>query len=69
MPSSWGTQQQIDNSQEWRHLYQLAAVVVHIGDALSGHFATYRRGHHTTTSKYVYSYAFHIIILSDSVNI
>ncbi|GLV46021.1 Ubiquitin specific protease 30 [Carabus blaptoides fortunei] len=55
MPSSWGTQQHIDNSQEWRHLYQLAAVVVHIGDALSGHFATYRRGHHTTTSKWFYT--------------
>lgn len=55
MPSSWSAQHQIDSSQEWRHLYQLAAVVVHIGDAHSGHFATYRRGHHTTTSKWFYT--------------
>lgn len=51
MPSSWGAAQHTQSNQEWRHLYQLAAVVVHIGDAHSGHFATYRRGHHTTATK------------------
>ncbi|KAJ8981885.1 hypothetical protein NQ317_007277 [Molorchus minor] len=32
-------------ANEFRNVYQLAAVVVHAGDAHSGHFATYRRGH------------------------
>lgn len=35
---------------DWRHTYQLAAVVVHCGEgASSGHYATYRRAHHQPT--------------------
>ncbi|KAL1494564.1 hypothetical protein ABEB36_010142 [Hypothenemus hampei] len=32
-------------TNELRNVYQLTAVVVHTGDAHSGHFITYRRGH------------------------
>lgn len=39
--------------KEWRNVYQLAAVVVHSGDAHSGHFVTYRRGNQT--SKWFYT--------------
>lgn len=51
MPSAWGAGSLTDKAAEWRNVYQLAAVVVHSGDAHSGHFITYRRGHQNT--KYV----------------
>lgn len=48
MPMSWGPGSLSEMANEFRNVYQLAAVVVHTGDAHSGHFITYRRGHHTT---------------------
>lgn len=48
MPTAWGAGSLADMGSEWRHIYQLAAVVVHTGDAHSGHFITYRRGCNTT---------------------
>ncbi|XP_022906555.1 ubiquitin carboxyl-terminal hydrolase 30 homolog [Onthophagus taurus] len=46
MPTSWNAGSLSDNA--WRNVYQLAAVVVHTGNAHSGHFITYRRGHQNT---------------------
>ncbi|KAI4456270.1 ubiquitin carboxyl-terminal hydrolase [Holotrichia oblita] len=46
MPTSWNAGSLSDN--EWRNVYQLAAVIVHTGNAHSGHFITYRRGHQNT---------------------
>lgn len=38
---------------DWRHTYQLAAVVVHCGDTPGhGHYASYRRGHQMPTKWY-----------------
>lgn len=48
MPSAWGAGSLSDKAAEWRNVYQLSAVVVHSGDAHSGHFITYRRGHQNT---------------------
>ena len=48
MPMSWGMGSLSEMANEFRNVYQLAAVVVHTGDAHSGHFITYRRGHHNT---------------------
>ncbi|KAK5641063.1 hypothetical protein RI129_009610 [Pyrocoelia pectoralis] len=48
MPSAWGAGSFCDKAAEWRNVYQLAAVVVHSGNAHSGHFITYRRGHQNT---------------------
>jgi ubiquitin carboxyl-terminal hydrolase 30 len=48
MPMSWGVGNLSEMANEFRNVYQLAAVVVHTGDAHSGHFITYRRGHHNT---------------------
>ncbi|XP_050316299.1 ubiquitin carboxyl-terminal hydrolase 30 homolog [Anthonomus grandis grandis] len=45
-PLSWTGATLTEMSNELRNVYQLAAVVVHTGDAYSGHFVTYRRGHH-----------------------
>ncbi|KAK9887988.1 hypothetical protein WA026_000278 [Henosepilachna vigintioctopunctata] len=47
VPMSWGAGSLADMN-EFRNVYQLAAVLVHTGDAHSGHFITYRRGHQTT---------------------
>ncbi|GJQ83897.1 hypothetical protein Trydic_g19837 [Trypoxylus dichotomus] len=46
MPTSWNAGSL--NDSEWRNVYQLAAVIVHTGNAHSGHFITYRRGHQNT---------------------
>ncbi|KRT81899.1 Peptidase [Oryctes borbonicus] len=46
MPTSWNASSL--NDGEWRNVYQLAAVIVHTGNAHSGHFITYRRGHQNT---------------------
>lgn len=51
MPTSWGAGSL--SEPDFRHIYQLMAVVVHAGDAHSGHFITYRKGHQNT--KYVES--------------
>ncbi|XP_065157110.1 ubiquitin carboxyl-terminal hydrolase 30 homolog [Atheta coriaria] len=53
MPHSWNAGSLSDMGKEWRNVYQLAAVVVHSGDAHSGHFVTYRRGNQT--SKWFYT--------------
>nr|XP_023024501.1 ubiquitin carboxyl-terminal hydrolase 30 homolog [Leptinotarsa decemlineata] len=47
-PSYWAGNSLGDMANEFRNVYQLAAVVVHAGDAHSGHFITYRRGHHNS---------------------
>ncbi|XP_066139842.1 ubiquitin carboxyl-terminal hydrolase 30 homolog [Euwallacea fornicatus] len=44
-PLCWSGATLSEMSNELRNVYQLAAVVVHTGDAHSGHFVTYRRGH------------------------
>lgn len=44
-PLCWTGTSINEMSNELRNVYQLAAVVVHSGDAHSGHFVTYRRGH------------------------
>lgn len=44
-PLNWAGNSLSDMANEFRNIYQLAAVVVHTGDAHSGHFITYRRGH------------------------
>ncbi|XP_030754344.1 ubiquitin carboxyl-terminal hydrolase 30 homolog [Sitophilus oryzae] len=44
-PLCWAGNSLSEMSNEFRNVYQLAAVVVHTGDAYSGHFITYRRGH------------------------
>ncbi|XP_060521941.1 ubiquitin carboxyl-terminal hydrolase 30 homolog [Cylas formicarius] len=44
-PLCWAGSSLNDMGGEFRNVYQLAAVVVHTGDAHSGHFVTYRRGH------------------------
>lgn len=53
IPMSWGMSSLSDFSNEFRNVYQLAAVVVHTGDAHSGHFVTYRRGYQN--SKWYYT--------------
>lgn len=53
MPHCWNAGSLSDKGQEWRHVYQLAAVLVHTGDAHSGHFVTYRRG--INTAKWYYT--------------
>nr|CAH7720622.1 unnamed protein product [Callosobruchus chinensis] len=47
-PLCWTGSSLSDMANEFRNVYQLAAVVVHTGDAHSGHFVTYRRGHHNS---------------------
>ncbi|XP_044758165.1 ubiquitin carboxyl-terminal hydrolase 30 homolog [Coccinella septempunctata] len=47
VPMSWGAGT-LSDMNEFKNVYQLAAVVVHTGDAYSGHFITYRRGYHNT---------------------
>lgn len=44
-PLCWTGSTLTDMANEFKNVYQLAAVVVHAGDAHSGHFITYRRGH------------------------
>ncbi|CAH0564184.1 unnamed protein product [Brassicogethes aeneus] len=44
-PMNWTGSSLSEMANEFRNVYQLAAVVVHTGDAHSGHFVTYRRGH------------------------
>lgn len=44
-PLCWAGTSLSEMTNELRNVYQLAAVVVHTGDAHSGHFITYRRGH------------------------
>lgn len=46
MPTTWGAGSLSES--DFRHIYQLMAVVVHTGDAHSGHFITYRKGHQNT---------------------
>lgn len=48
MPTAWNAGSLSDMDSAWRNVYQLAAVLVHTGDAHSGHFATYRRGNQTS---------------------
>ncbi|XP_018569567.1 ubiquitin carboxyl-terminal hydrolase 30 homolog [Anoplophora glabripennis] len=43
-PLCWTGSSLSDMANEFRNVYQLAAVVVHAGDAHSGHFITYRKG-------------------------
>lgn len=43
-PLCWTGSSLSDMANEFRNVYQLAAVVVHTGNAHSGHFITYRRG-------------------------
>lgn len=45
MPTSWNAGSLSEMGADWRNVYQLAALVVHTGDAYSGHFITYRRGY------------------------
>lgn len=45
MPTSWNAGSLNDMGHDWRNVYQLASVIVHTGDAYSGHFVTYRRGY------------------------
>lgn len=52
IPTLWGTAGSLSES-DFRHIYQLMAVIVHTGDAHSGHFITYRKGHQNT--KYISS--------------
>lgn len=47
MPTAWGAGHSLSEA-DFRHIYQLMAVVVHAGDAHSGHFITYRKGHQNT---------------------
>ncbi|CAH1977818.1 unnamed protein product [Acanthoscelides obtectus] len=47
-PLCWTGSSLSDMANEFRNVYQLAAVVVHTGDAHSGHFVTYRRGCHNS---------------------
>lgn len=48
MPTSWNAGSLSNMGGDWRNVYQLLAVVVHSGDAHSGHFITYRRGYHNS---------------------
>lgn len=39
--TSRGQKTKKNMGQQWKNIYQLAAVIVHTGDAYSGHFITY----------------------------
>lgn len=63
-PHNWAGNSLSDMANEFRNIYQLAAVVVHTGDAHSGHFITYRRGHQN--SRYDFSvFLYYLIMLSN----
>lgn len=53
-PLCWAGNSLNDMAKEFRNVYQLAAVVVHTGDAYSGHFITYRRGHQNSRYEHPY---------------
>ncbi|XP_018325846.1 ubiquitin carboxyl-terminal hydrolase 30 homolog [Agrilus planipennis] len=53
MPTAWGAGSLSERASEFKNVYQLQAVIVHSGNAHSGHFITYRRGYHS--SKWYYT--------------
>lgn len=65
MPTSWNAGSLNDMGQDWRNVYQLAAVIVHSGDAYSGHFVTYRRGYQN--SKYCLQMYFNCIVANNNL--